>query len=202
MSNEHKITALLLSGGAGTRLGGCDKGLENHLGKPLIEHVISRISGQADEIIICINRNHEHYSKYGYKVILDEGNDQLNLNYQGPLAGITSALRFVIKQQTDFSNHSLLISSCDTPRIPLDYASKLHLSMNDKKATSAVVFDGSRKQNLHCLIKSSAWSSLLDFYDNGGRAMHLWHKKNGSIEVDYSDQAALFSNLNTADLLK
>ena len=199
-TSKPKTTAVILSGGAGTRFGGLDKGLEKYQGRPLIEHVIERVSQQAEDIILCVNPNHQQYQEYGYTIISDQQRD--NNDYQGPMAGIRSVLQTFEDKQIAFLNHHLLISSCDTPNIPFDYARKLYSSMLSNNASSAVVFDGQRKQNLHCLIDSSAWQSLQAFYDEGGRAMHRWHKKNGSIEVDFSDQTASFSNINSPELLE
>ena len=51
------VTAAVLAGGAGSRLGGRDKGLHPLDGKPLIAHVAQALAAQAGKILICINRN-------------------------------------------------------------------------------------------------------------------------------------------------
>ena len=228
------ITAVILSGGAGIRLGGVDKGLELFKGKPLIEHVIDNISGQVDDLLLCVNRNHQRYKEYGYPLISDSL-EHKNItttkeHYQGPLAGITSAINtlskslmlneksltvneesLTVNEESSTLNkksltrktkqHYILISPCDSPNLPGDYVTKLSSEMTNSNTSSVVVHDGKRPQNLHCLLHSSAWPSLINFYQNSGRAMHLWHKKNGSVEVDFSDQAACFLNINSADML-
>ena len=200
-NSNHKVTGIILSGGAGTRFGGLDKGLQLYKNKALIEHVIERVSTQVDDLIICVNRNQKEYEKYGYDLINDRPNlNQENIDYQGPLAGITSAINFLRESKLQ-TEQSILISSCDSPELPIDYVSKLYSKIMNGEASSVVVNDGNRTQNLHCLIHSSAWSSLIDFYQSGGRAMYQWHKKNGSIEVDFSDQAACFLNINSNDML-
>ena len=218
------ITAVILSGGAGVRLGGVDKGLELFKGKPLIEHVIDNISGQVDDLALCVNRNHQRYKEYGYPLIsdsLEHKNITLTKEYyQGPLAGITAAINTISKLNEESlteneesstlnkesstiktKQHYMLITPCDSPNLPSDYVAKLSSEMTNSNTSSVVVHDGKRPQNLHCLLHSSAWPSLIGFYQNGGRAMHQWHKKNGSVEVDFSDQAACFLNVNSADML-
>ncbi len=218
MSNDiksvHHITGVILSGGAGSRLGGLDKGLQNYKGKALIEHVIEKLSVQVDDLILCVNRNHQQYEQYGYPLVNDmpysinniknKNNPANQSSYQGPVAGITSALKFISQSESTkpVISHSVLVSSCDSPTLPLDYAARLINAMTNNNTSSAVVHDGNRVQNLHCLIHSSAWASLSEFYQNGERAMYQWHKKNGSIEVNFSDQAACFLNLNTTEMLK
>jgi len=100
---------VILSGGAGTRFGGLDKGLEKYQGRPLIEHVIERVTQQADGIILCVNRNHRQYQEYGYTIVSDP--QRSNDDFQGPLAGIRSVLQTFKDKQTALSNHQLLISS-------------------------------------------------------------------------------------------
>ena len=198
MDKSIKIIGVILSGGAGERLGGVDKGLQHYQGKPLIEHVIERLKGQVDELIICANRNIETYEQYGYSVVMDAEPE----NYQGPLAGITSTIQHITKQGHSSNNHCLLISSCDSPNLPFDHAIKLIQSISESEHSSSVVNDGERIQNLHCVIKQQAWPLLEEFYTRGERAMYKWHHKNGSVEVDFSNQTDHFSNINTIQMLK
>ena len=52
MPQTPPITAILLAGGAGRRMGGEDKGLLKLKGKSLAEWVLARIAPQVDEILI------------------------------------------------------------------------------------------------------------------------------------------------------
>ena len=154
------------------------------------------VQPQVDSLIISINRNDVEYGKYGYPTILD--NDQ---NFQGPIAGIISALNHVQKNHDNDVICQLLVSSCDTPNLPTNYVKKLNECLAQSNHLVAVVNDGIRNQNLHCLIRKEAWQSLIDFYEGGGRAMHRWYKKIGLLEVDFSKQADCFLNINSADQL-
>jgi len=195
-TSKLQITGIILAGGAGRRLGGLDKGLHHYQGKPLVEYVIERMQPQVDQMLLCINRNSDQYLQYGHPLIFDQEPD----SFQGPLAGVTAAIRYLKHQEQFFNqNHSVLISSCDSPHLPFNHAEKLLSALSESTATSAVVFDGKRTQNLHCVIKQSAWPSIEQFYSDGGRAMYQWHKKNGSIDVNFSDQAACFLNINTTE---
>ena len=42
--SSDDITGLILAGGRGSRMGGVDKGLQNHLGLPLAMHALLRLS--------------------------------------------------------------------------------------------------------------------------------------------------------------
>ena len=43
MIEAEQITGLVLAGGRGSRMGGADKGLQNHLGVPLALHALLRL---------------------------------------------------------------------------------------------------------------------------------------------------------------
>jgi molybdopterin-guanine dinucleotide biosynthesis protein A len=63
---------VVLAGGQGSRMGGVDKGLQPFRGKPMVQHVVERLQGQVDELLINANRNAEAYARFGFRVIADE----------------------------------------------------------------------------------------------------------------------------------
>lgn len=188
------IIAILLAGGEGRRVGGQDKGLVTFQGKPLVEHVIDCISPQVDDIVLSVNRNHQEYSKLGYALVSDETNKE---GRQGPLAGLVSVL-----QKYEHSAEHFLICTCDSPHLPKDYVAKLKRALAGSNSMAAVVFDGAAVQNLHCLVSSHSSASLIEFYENGGRAMHRWLAQNAVIRVDFSTEAAAFANYNTLESIR
>ena len=192
-SESIKTTALILAGGAGQRFGGLDKGLERYEGKPLIEHVIGALEPQVDQLIISANRNQKIYQRYAVELINDE-----EQTFQGPMAGIYSAL----VSGACVNTNALLVATCDSPQLPADYVAALVNKLQSTNKSIAVVHDGVRRQNLHCLIKHDAWDSLLDFYSEGHRAMHRWFETIGVSEVDFSTQADCFKNINSPDQLR
>jgi len=58
--NKANITAVILAGGKGSRLGGQDKGLVLYQKKPLIEHILEKIEAQVATVLINANRHHCH----------------------------------------------------------------------------------------------------------------------------------------------
>lgn len=88
---EMLVTALVLCGGRGSRMGGVDKPLEQFQGRPLVAHVLGRIAPQVQgRVIISANRHAEVYAGFGYPVLADELSD-----FQGPLAGLLAGLTYV-----------------------------------------------------------------------------------------------------------
>lgn len=194
-NTEFRTGAIILSGGAGTRLDGLDKGLQIYHGKPLIERVIEIIEPQVDEIHICANRNIDTYLSFGHQVHKDQ-----HASYEGPMSGISSALKASVHAS---ALDQVLISSCDTPYLPSNLREKLEFALHNNGIHTdvAIVHDGDRRQNLHCLIQRSAWQSLINFFDQGGRAMHRWFSTVNVIDVDFKSRDTCFLNINHPEQL-
>ena len=180
---------IVLAGGAGERVGGADKGLVTYQDRPLVEWVIDALETQVDDIILSVNRNRQRYQAFGFETVLDGKN---YASFQGPIAGIRAAFQKLGRAE----QHNYLVSSCDSPMLPDNYVMKLQQALDADYADVAIVHDGERLQYLHCLIAGSAMPSLMDFFDSGGRAMHQWLSQAEIVEVDFSQQAGCFSNIN------
>jgi len=192
--NIKNISVVILAGGRGSRMQGKDKGLIKWHDKPLIEHVLEHILKNSpenvSEIIISANRNEDLYKKFGHKVIKDNIN-----NFQGPLAGILSAME-------QCKNNFLLFLPCDSPRPPDALTELLMQCLQYNSLLCAICHDGKREQPLFSLI-SCATKPLLEAYLNEGkRKVHdFFHQLDATI-CDFSDPGDKFNNFNTQDDLK
>jgi molybdenum cofactor guanylyltransferase len=106
--NKDEITGIVLAGGRGSRMGGVDKGLQNHQGVPLALHALLRLQPQVGELMINANRNLGAYESMGVPVWPDAQSD-----FPGPLAGVLVGLE---RCETPY----LVTVPCDTPNFPLD----------------------------------------------------------------------------------
>jgi molybdenum cofactor guanylyltransferase len=179
------LTAVILAGGQGRRMGGRDKGLLDFDGKPLVAILIDRLERQELNIVINANRNHADYQRFGYPVISDQLAD-----YQGPLAGFAIAMAEV---NTDF----ILTLPCDCPFLAEDYAQRFLDSYAARQAPVQVAFDGERLQPVHAMIRVDLLSSLKRFLDGGDRKIDRWYAQHEYARVDFSDCADMFRNINT-----
>jgi molybdopterin-guanine dinucleotide biosynthesis protein A len=59
------VTAAILAGGEGARVGGQDKGLLPLAGENLIARVSSAMRAQAGTLLVCANRHEETYAAFG-----------------------------------------------------------------------------------------------------------------------------------------
>ena len=184
------ISAIILSGGRATRMNGVDKGLVLLQNKPLITHVVERLKPQVGEILINANREIAQYQTFGLKVLQDETDEFL-----GPLAGILLGLKHA-------KNEFVLSAPCDSPLLPADLAQRLLDDMLESRMDIAVASSYSNAHPVFCLMKKNVLPSLIAFLEAGERRVSAWQKSLNYIEVDFSDNADGFINLNTFDDLK
>ncbi len=175
-------SSIILCGGRGARVGGADKGLLDYCGQPFVQHVISRLSEQVDEILISANRNLEQYRGFGSAVVSDELDD-----YQGPLAGIAAAL-----PQCRFPR--VIIAACDMPRLPMNLAPRLLAALEGHDVSYA--WDGGRDQYLVAALRRELGPELRAYLAAGNRSVHGWYETLRCERVDFSDHADAFANLN------
>ena len=186
MSIDHQdITAVILAGGQGRRMGGQDKGLIEFDGKPLAALLVDSLRQQGVDIVINANRNHARYQRFGCPVVSDQLAD-----YQGPLAGFASAMSAV---DCTF----ILTLPCDGPLLVDDYVARFIASYENNGAAVQVAFDGDRLQPVHAMIKVDLLPSLTNFLDNGDRKIDRWYAQHDYARVDFSDCANMFRNINT-----
>lgn len=187
---RHEITGVILAGGRGSRLGGADKGLVRLHGRPLIEHAIDALRPQVGGLLISANRNRDVYASYKVPVTAD-----VTGNYDGPLAGILSAMRVT---ETAY----ILVVPCDTPSLPSDLAERLAGALTDTQAEASVVFCHGRMQPVFVLMRCNVVDRLEQYLTAGGRGAGEWMHRLGAVNVDFSDRAGAFDNINTPEELK
>ena len=187
---KRNITGMILAGGEGRRMGGCDKGLETFSSPslsdaPLIRHVTERLQGQVAELLINANRNLDTYRQYADRVIEDaEG------GFQGPLMGIYSGLR---------AAHTpwLLVTPCDSPALPFDLVARMVAGIGEHAI--GVADDGERMHPVVALIRTDLADDLLAALQAGERKIDRWYARHAWCRIDMSDCASAFANLNTPD---
>ncbi len=192
---EH-ITGLVLAGGRGSRMGGVDKGLQNHLGLPLALHALLRLQPQVGHLMINANRNLGAYDSMGVPVWPDAmaaGSE----SYPGPLAGFMAGLEHC---ETPY----LVTVPCDTPNFPVDLVARLAAALVAEDAELAIAAtreDGQiQAQPVFCLMAATLVESLVAFTQGGQRKIDRWTGSQRCATVVFEDAAA-FANANTLDEL-
>ncbi|MES2580679.1 MAG: molybdenum cofactor guanylyltransferase MobA [Pseudomonadota bacterium] len=181
------VSAIVISGGRATRMGGVDKGLIKLQNQPLIQHVIKRLTPQVDEVLINANREISQYQAFAYPVLQD-----IHADFIGPLAGFSLGLQYA-------KYGHLLTVPCDSPLLPLDLAQRLLTHLTEKNADIAVASSDGNAYPVFSLCKKTVLPSLNQYLALGERRVSAWQKSLRYIEVDFSDHSDAFINLNTAD---
>jgi molybdenum cofactor guanylyltransferase len=184
------VTAIIVAGGRGSRMGGSDKGLQLLYGKPLIVHVLSRLVPQVDSILINANREIPAYQGLGYPVLSDEMPD-----FAGPLAGFALGFKHA-------ESEYLLTVPCDCPLLPVNLREKLQSALEQAHAEIAIATSHGSDHPVVSLCKTSMLGSLQEYLAQGGRKVSDWQKSLHHVYVDVSDVADAFININTPQDLK
>ncbi len=201
MTTAQSITALILAGGRGSRMGGIDKGLQNFRGLPMALQTLMRLQLQSlppQDILINANRNLAAYESLGAAVWPDTLD-----GFAGPLAGFLTGLE---RCETPL----LLTVPCDTPLFPLDLIERLHAAMVEEEADLAMAAareeDGQvRPQPVFCLLKVDLLDSLVAFTHQGGRKIDAWTGQHRCAIVPFDrpqDAPEAFYNANTREGLQ
>jgi molybdenum cofactor guanylyltransferase len=188
MIEREQITGLILAGGRGSRMGGVDKGLQNHKGVPLAMHALLRLGPQVGELMINANRNLGAYESMGVPVWPDALPD-----YAGPLAGFLAGLE---RCETPY----LVTVPCDSPLFPEDLVARLAQALEAQNADIAMAAtlegDKLQVQPVFCLMKTELMESLVRFTQEGQRKIDKWTAQHRVVEVPFDDPQA-FANANT-----
>lgn len=193
MIDPHDITGLILAGGRGSRMGGVDKGLQNHQGMALAMHALLRLQPQVGHTMVNANRNLGAYDAMGVPVWPDAIAD-----YPGPLAGFLAGLEHC---ETPW----LVTVPCDTPNFPTDLVARLAQALVQEEAEiamAATLEDGRvQVQPVFCLMAASLMESLVAFTQSGQRKIDRWTSQHRCATVVFDDADAFF-NANTLEELQ
>lgn len=186
MSNapRYLVSGVVLAGGMARRMGGVAKALLLLRGRPLIAHVVDRLSPQVQELLVNANSDEAQYSAFCDRVIPDEIGDR-----PGPLAGLHAGLVH--------ARHSWVLAvPCDSPNVPSDLAERLTEAVRNTDAEIAVASAGGRVHPVFCLVSSALAEPLRNYLVRGGRAVMGWIETRRFVVVEFDDERA-FVNVNT-----
>ncbi|MBI5268334.1 MAG: molybdenum cofactor guanylyltransferase MobA [Burkholderiales bacterium] len=187
------ITGLVLAGGRGSRMGGVDKGLQNHQGMPLALHALLRLGAQVGQVMINANRNLAAYESMGVPVWPDALPD-----YPGPLAGFLAGLE---QCETPW----LVTVPCDTPNFPANLVQRLAETAAAEDAEIVIAAtreaDGSlQPQPVFCLLRASLLESLVQATQAGERKIDRWAARHRLAQTEFEEAGAFFNANTLAEL--
>lgn len=187
--NRFRIDGGIIAGGLGTRMGGVDKGLLSWHEACFAEHIASKLRPHCNQLLINCNRNFDRYAVWADQVIRDDTQD-----YNGPLEGLKVLLR------ASTANY-MLLSPCDTPRIPADYAPRMLATWRKYPGQLIAVKAADRIHPLHLLVPTRLHESISDYLLSGERRMMRWLEGQQVQYCDFSAEADCFTNVNSHEAL-
>ena len=190
MVSNEPVTAVVLAGGRGRRMGGREKGLLPLAGRPLVAHTVAALAPQVERVVINANRDLEAYRQLGLPVVPDAVPDQ-----PGPLAGVLTALR-------EAGDGLVLTAPCDVPRLPADLVARMRAALEAAGTEVCTVHDGTRLHQVVLLLRPGAAAGLRAFLAEGGQRVEAWLRSQPFAEADFSDCPGCFANVNTPEELQ
>lgn len=186
----HDITAVVLCGGEGKRMGGVDKPLVLFRGRPLVQHVVDGLQNAVGDIVLVANRTFDAYRALGPRVIPDD------TPYLGPLGGIASAAAHV---------HTTWVYICagDAPFAGSVLLQRLalHEPPEGQSERPRVAHDGVRAQPLFALMPLSIVGTAAASLRSESHSVHDWLAAQRAQSVDAADLAALMMGIDDSQRL-
>ena len=186
MTDSFTLTAVLLAGGQGSRLGGRDKGLMSWHGQPVASHLAGRLRRVAAPVLISCNRNLEQYRQWADALVTDSIAD-----YPGPLAGIAEAMKLC-------RTSHLLVIPCDVPQLPVELLQSLIAQARQRPDCVWLVRVGEHWQPLVSIIPTSLRESLMQAWEAGQRSPLRWMLAQPNQVLQLPDDDPRMHNANTA----
>ena len=106
--NKSKTILVILAGGQSRRFGGGYKTLYKFNKISILDRIIQNFKKLKMEIVLNVNSNEDQFIKTGLYLIKDELE-----NFQGPLAGIYSSMKWVLENRKNIE--WIFTSPSDTP---------------------------------------------------------------------------------------
>ena len=180
--DSEPVTAIVLCGGRGQRLGGVDKPLLLVAGKPLVMHAVERLMPQVERVLISHAPGNDAYLGLGLDCVADSA------AHEGPIAGLAACLPHV---KTPW----LLTWPGDAPFPPPNLIA--HLTPACKASGAASVTAGDRRQNATLLLTQARAAELVAAFTSGEHAPRHWLNRESIPSVTFPESA--FLDVDTPD---
>ncbi|MDJ0894101.1 MAG: molybdenum cofactor guanylyltransferase MobA [Alphaproteobacteria bacterium] len=187
------VIGVLLAGGLSRRMGGGDKTLLELGGKPILSHVIARLSPQVDAVILNANGDPSRFASYGLPVVPDviEG-------FAGPLAGVLTGLDYARAHHPEAA--WIVTAATDAPFLPRDLVARLTEAAEDAGADLACASSGGRAHPVIGLWPVRLAEDLRSAMADGVRKVDIWTARHRLVEVPFAtDPVDPFFNANRPD---
>ena len=193
--NKSKTIIVILAGGQSSRFGGGYKTLHELNNISIIDSIIENFKKLDMEIILNVNSKENQFLKTGLRLVKDEIR-----NFQGPLAGIYSSMKWVIKNNKDIE--WIFTSPSDTPFLSSNLVNKFLITKYHNN-TKIVLAKTSNK--IHPVIgfwHISLIKSLEDFLKKDSRKIMKWVDEQNYELINFENKNYFFNINSKSDLIE
>jgi len=187
--NKSKTILVILAGGQSRRFGGGYKTLYKFNKISILDRIIQNFKKLKMEIVLNVNSNEDQFIKTGLHLIKDELE-----NFQGPLAGIYSSMKWVLENRKNIE--WIFTSPSDTPFLNKNLVNKF-LSTDYNNKTNIIIAKSSNKT--HPVIgfwHISLIKSLEEFLAKDNRKIMHWVEGQNYEFLNFENKNNFF-NINT-----
>ena len=187
--NKSKTILVILAGGQSRRFGGGYKTLNKFNKISILDRIIQNFSKLEMEIVLNVNSNEDQFLKTGLHLIKDELE-----NFQGPLAGIYSSMKWVLENRKNIE--WIFTSPSDTPFLNKNLVNKF-LSTDYNNKTNIIIAKSSNKTHpVIGLWHISLVKSLEEFLAKDNRKIMHWVEGQNYEFLNFENKNNFF-NINT-----
>jgi molybdopterin-guanine dinucleotide biosynthesis protein A len=168
----HKsvVTGIILAGGQGRRMGGCNKGLLNYNARPLVSYAVEQLRPQVDRLMIIANQAQDQYRVWTETVYADDPSMGMAPGAGGPLLGIWTALQHT---NTPWA----AVMPCDSLGSSQPWVADMLKTATLANKPVAFLDTPAQQEYLHCVIRTDLMSELQQALKQGRMSVQaLWRQ--------------------------
>jgi molybdenum cofactor guanylyltransferase len=190
----ERVMAVVLAGGLARRMGGGDKCLKLLAGRPILAHVLERLDGQAERILLNANGDVTRFASWGMPVATD-----VVSGFGGPLVGVLTALEWAATHAPEITD--VVSVPADGPFLPRDLVRRLVDARNGAGAELARVASNGQPNPVVALWPVALAGELRDALVLEGVAkVDAWTARHRLATVEFeAAQIDPFFNANTEE---
>ena len=191
--NKSKTILVILAGGQSRRFGGGYKTLNKFNKISILDRIIQNFSKLEMEIVLNVNSNEDQFVKTGLHLIKDELK-----NFQGPLAGIYSSMKWVLENRKNIE--WIFTSPSDTPFLNKSLVNKFLITNYNNKTNIVIAKSSNKTHPVIGFWHISLIKSLEEFLAKDNRKIMHWVERQNYEILNFENKNNFF-NINTqADL--
>ncbi|MDC0058004.1 molybdenum cofactor guanylyltransferase [Pelagibacteraceae bacterium] len=187
--DKSKTIITILAGGQSRRFGGGYKTLNKFNNISILDRIIQNFKRLEIEIVLNVNANKDQFSKTGLHLIKDELK-----NFQGPLAGIYSLMKWVLKNRKNIE--WIFTSPSDTPFLSESLVNKFLCTKYNNKTKIVIAKSSNKKHPVIGFWHISLIKSLEEFLGTDNRKIMHWVEQQNYELLNFENKNYFF-NINT-----